>query len=115
MLSILFLLLSGINATSLRKRSLDETALVIASSTSAADEAVSILNAHDQPSQLLIMAANGTDLPPLETISGSNSVGNFGLIIIIGLATYDYGGTIGWASPITSAQWTDLYSYQSKI
>lgn len=60
------------------------------------------------------MAQNGTDLPPLETIAGSNSAGNFGLIIIIGLASYDYGGSIGWESLITSAQWTALYSYQLK-
>lgn len=90
------------------------TALVIASSASAADEAVSILNALGQPNQLLAIAQSGTPLPPLETVRVSTTTGNFGLIIIIGMVSYNYGGTTGWASAITSDQWTALYAYQLK-
>ena len=60
------------------------------------------------------MAANGTSLPVMEATTGGKSIGNYGLIVIIGLVTYDYGGTIGWASAITAAQWNTLYAYQLK-
>lgn len=118
-LSIL-LQLSGINAARVRRQSSSisivsaETALLIAVSSGAADEAVAVLNQHNQATDLLVMPQNGAALPTLETINGTDSVGNFGLIIIIGMASYDYGGTVGWASAITSDQWTALYAYQSK-
>jgi hypothetical protein len=113
---ILFSLLPGSDATHVKRQttSLSETALVIAVSADAANEAVGILNGYNQPTQLFVVAQNGTDLPPLETISGSNSAGNFGLIIVIGLVSYDYGGSIGWASAITTAQFSALYAYQLK-
>jgi hypothetical protein len=41
-------------------------------------------------------------------------VGNYGLIIVIGLVTYDYGNTTGWASAITTDQWNQLWAYQLK-
>jgi hypothetical protein len=50
----------------------------------------------------------------LEAVVSGKNIGNYGLIIIIGLVTYDYGGTIGWASAITTAQWNTLYAYQLK-
>ena len=57
----------------------------------------------------------GIALPTLETIdANNNSIGNFGLIIIIGLVSYDYGGTLGWQSALTTDQFTALYSYQTK-
>ena len=113
--AILFFFLSGSHASLLKRQSLSlsGTALVIAVSTDAADEAVSILNEFNQTTQVLVVAQNGTSLPALETVSGSTSVGNFGLVIVIGLASYDYGAT-GWASAITSDQWTALYAYQLK-
>jgi hypothetical protein len=46
-------------------------------------------------------------------VNGVN-VGNYGLIIVIGLVVYDYGGTTGWVSAITSNQWDTLYAYQTK-
>jgi hypothetical protein len=57
----------------------------------------------------------GVSLPTLEMVDAkNNSVGNFGLIIIIGLVSYDYGGTLGWQSAITTDQFTSLYNYQTK-
>lgn len=113
--AVLFSLISGSHASLLKRQTLSvsKTALVIAVSTNAANEAVSILNEFNQPTQVLVVAQTGTTLPALETVSGSTSVGNFGLIVIIGLASYDYGAT-GWASAITSDQFTALYAYQLK-
>lgn len=113
---ILFSLLSQTSATPVKRQttSFSDTALVIAVSDAAADEAVSLLNQYNQTTQLLLFAQNGTALPPLETVNGSSDVGNFGLIIVIGLASYDYGGTTGWASAITADQWSQLYAYQLK-
>src|SRR5947207_5814977 len=113
--AILVFLLSGSHASLLKRQTLSvsKTALVIAVSTDVANEAVSILNEFNQPAQVLVVPQTGTSLPALETVSGSTSVGNFGLIVIIGLASYDYGST-GWASAITSDQFTALYAYQLK-
>jgi hypothetical protein len=92
-----------------------QTALVLATDASAATEAVSILEGYGQPTQVVAIPQAGITLPTLETIDAwNNSVGNFGLIIIMGLVPYDYGGSIGWASAITSEQWTELYAYQLK-
>jgi hypothetical protein len=113
---VLFSLLSRTSATPVKRQttSFSDTALVIAVSDAAADEAVSLLNQYNQTTEVLVVAQNGTDLPSLETVNGSSDVGNFGLIVIIGLASYDYGGTTGWASAITPTQWSDLYAYQLK-
>ena len=112
LLGIVFLFLSGSHAAAVKRQStsVSSTALVIAVSTDAADEAVSILNNFNQTNQVLVVEQTGTPLPTLETISGSSSVGNYGLIIVIGLASYDYA--TGWASAITSEQWSALYAYQ---
>ena len=92
-----------------------QTALVLATDASAGAEATSILSGYGQPTELLSIPQEGIALPTLETIDAwNNSVGNFGLIVIIGLVPYDYGGSIGWASAITSDQWTQLYDYQLK-
>ena len=88
----------------------DGKALVIATGINASDQATSVLTAHNQNYQLLLVGQSGTPLPTLE----SNNIGNFGLIIIIGMASYNYGGTIGWASALTADQLTALYVYQVK-
>ena len=110
----LFSLLSAVHAVPVVKRqaagSVSNTALVIAISTDAADEAVSTLNQYNQPTDVLVVPQNGTDLPDLTTTEGSVTVGNYGLIIVIGLASYDYSA--GWASAITTDQWNTLYAYQ---
>jgi hypothetical protein len=95
--------------------SLYQTALVIATSAAAADEAMTILNGYGQPAQFLQFNQNGTSLPTLETIDATgNSVGNYGLIVIVGMVVYNFGGTTGWVTAITPAQWNTLYAYQLK-
>lgn len=92
-----------------------QTALVLAVNSAGAAEAVSILQGYGQPLEFLAVAQNGTALPPLETInSDGTSVGNYGLIVIISNCVYNYGGTIGWASSITSDQFNAIYAYQAK-
>jgi len=106
---------NGTTTTNSTSISLFQTALVIATDPTAGSEATDFLNGYGQPFYFLQFNQNGTVLPTLETIDASgNSVGNYGLIIIIGLVTYNYGGTIGWASAITADQWTALYAYQLK-
>jgi hypothetical protein len=115
--SIFFTTVSGAACpiTSVLPFSLYQTALVIATDAGAADQVMHILNGYGQPAYFLQFAKNGTNLPALETIQANGmSVGNYGLIIIVGLVTYDFGGTTGWASAITTAQWDALYAYQLK-
>src|SRR5579859_6638467 len=99
-----------IAASDANSLSLFQETLVIATDASAADEAVSLLQGYGQPTFLLSIPQAGAPLPALET----GNTGNFGLIIIIGLVTYDFGGTTGWASAITADQWNALYAYQLK-
>ena len=57
----------------------------------------------------------GATLPALETVDANNhTIGNFGLIVIVGLVSYDYGDSVGWQSAITTAQFSSLYEYQLK-
>lgn len=92
-----------------------QTALVIATDSSSAAEAVSILQGYGQPVEFLAMPQNVTALPSLETLnSDGTSVGNYGLIIIMSLCVYNYGGTTGWASAITAQQFNAIYAYQAK-
>jgi hypothetical protein len=102
---------SAVPSVAASGNSLFQTALVIATDPTAADEAVSLLQGYGQPTFLLSIPQAGAPLPALET---GNTTGNFGLIIIIGLVTYDFGGTTGWASAITADQWNALYAYQLK-
>jgi len=92
-----------------------QTALVIATDAAAGLEATAFLQGYGQPFTFLPFAQNGTALPALETNdTNGNSIGNYGLIVIVGLVTYDYGGNTGWASAITTDQWNTLYAYQTK-
>jgi hypothetical protein len=95
-------------------QSLSQTCLILAANAAAADQAVGVVQGYGTPLQVVSIPQTGAALPTLETISGTNSNGNYALIVVVGLVTYDYGGTTGWASAITAAQWTTLYNYQTK-
>src|SRR5579871_4651027 len=116
LLSTLFSILFGCEAAPARRQTTNfsQTALVIATSATAGDEATSIISGLGQQFQLLAVSQGGTPLPALETTGPSGTVGNFGLFIVVALASYDYGGSTGWASAITKDQWTALYAYQVK-
>jgi hypothetical protein len=108
--SILVLFVSVVASTN----SVYQTALVIATDDGTADQAVTTLQSYGMQYQVLNVPSTGTSLPSLETISGSNNMANFGLLIVISQVSYDYGGTIGWASALTDTQWNALYAYQTK-
>jgi hypothetical protein len=95
-------------------QSIYQTALVIASDDNTAAQATSILQGYGAPYVLLTVPQAGTSLPSLESTSIESNIGNFGLIIIIGQVSYNYGGSFGYASALTSAQWDVLYTYQTK-
>ncbi|KAK1138316.1 hypothetical protein N8T08_002851 [Aspergillus melleus] len=82
--------------------------LVIARDTAAAGVASSGLNAYGIPFTTLLVPQAGASLPDLNTTSG----GNFGGIVVAGEVSYDYGGTRGFQSALTTDQWNQLYAYQ---
>lgn len=113
-LSLLFLL-NVLTTITWAANSCLQTALILTTTEAgAADQATTVIQGYSTPLQVFHIPQAGTSLPILETISGSNGKGNYGLIIVVGLVSYDYGGTTGWASAITAAQWTQLYNYQTK-
>ena len=82
--------------------------LVIASNDHSVGVASSGLNAYGISFTELLVPKSGVDLPALNSSSG----GNFGGIIIASEVSYDYGGTTGFQSALTSDQWNQLHAYQ---
>src|SRR5271170_7824980 len=91
-----------------------QTALIIVSTIEPSDYVVATFQGYGSPYQLFQIPQTGAQLPVLETTSGGDTVGNFGLLIILAQASYDYGGDIGWTSALTDPQWDALYAYQVK-
>jgi hypothetical protein len=91
-----------------------QTALIIVPDDGSEDQAVTILRGYGMQYQVLIVPATGASLPTLETVSGGDNTGNFGLIIVISQVSYDYGGTRGWDSAVNETQWNTIYAYQVK-
>ncbi|KAE8349034.1 hypothetical protein BDV28DRAFT_142066 [Aspergillus coremiiformis] len=82
--------------------------LVIAKDTYAANVASSGLNGYGIPFTTLLVPQAGVSLPALNGTSG----GNFGGIVVASDVSYDYGGTKGFQSALTTDQWNQLYAYQ---
>lgn len=101
-------------SSTLNPRAVDETfvkstILIFARDTASAYSAWSGLNGYAIPYQVVIVPQTGiTQLPELFT----GTEGNYGAIVVLSEVSYDYGGTIGFASALTTAQWTSLYEYQ---
>jgi hypothetical protein len=89
--------------------SLKSTVLIFARDTASAYSAYSGLNGYGIPYQVVVVPQAGITLPAL---TSSATAGNYGAIIILSEVSYDYGGTIGFASALTAAQFTTLYKYQ---
>jgi hypothetical protein len=66
------------------------------------------LNGYGIPFQNLLVPQAGIALPALNT----SGVGNFAGIVVASAVSYDYGGTTGFQSALTSDQWNTLYAYQ---
>ncbi|KAJ5428056.1 hypothetical protein N7445_009510 [Penicillium cf. griseofulvum] len=82
--------------------------LVIARDVASANVASSGLNGYGIPFTTLVVPSAGVALPALNGTAG----GNFGGIVIASEVSYDYGGTTGFQSALTTDQWTQLYAYQ---
>ncbi|RFU27103.1 hypothetical protein B7463_g9237, partial [Scytalidium lignicola] len=89
--------------------SVKSTILVIARDTASAYSGFSGLNGYGIPYQVLVVPQAGVALPVLNS---SVSIGNFGAIVVLSEVSYDYGGTTGFQSALTAAQWATLYQYQ---
>lgn len=99
----------AVTADTIIADTINSTALVIATDIVSAYSAYSGLNDHGIPYYVLVVPINGTTLPSL---NDSATVGNYGLIVVLSEVSYDYGGTEGYQSALTTAQWTALFNYQ---
>ncbi|KAJ5692219.1 hypothetical protein N7462_001642 [Penicillium macrosclerotiorum] len=96
------------SATAISQASVAANILVIAKDDTSAKVAYSGLNAYGIPYTALIVPQAGVSLPTLNSSSG----GNFGGIVVASEVSYDYGGTTGYQSALTTDQWNQLYAYQ---
>ena len=88
--------------------SVSSTVLIFARDTASSNSATSGLQGYGIPYQVEIVPKAGITLPELNS---STTEGNYGGIIVLGEAAYDYDGA--WASALSSAQWQQLYDYQT--
>jgi hypothetical protein len=77
--------------------------------SSSAYSGSSGFNAYGIPYEVLIVPQAGITLPTLNTTATN---GTYGGIVVLDELSYNYGGTIGWASALTTDQWNTLYNYQ---
>ncbi|CAI6080381.1 unnamed protein product [Clonostachys chloroleuca] len=96
-------------SSTLPSATVDSTVLIIAKDAATAKLASDGLNAYGIPFQNFIVAQAGSTLPVLNS---SLTSGNYGGIIVMSSVAYNYGGTTGWQSAITTDQWTALNNYQ---
>ncbi|RKF82555.1 putative extracellular serine-rich protein [Golovinomyces cichoracearum] len=85
------------------------TVLILARDMNSAYSVSSGLNGYGIPHEVRVVPKTGILLPILNE---SDSQGNYGAIFVVSDVTYDYGGTLGFQSAITGAQWTAIFDYQ---
>ncbi|KAJ5680602.1 hypothetical protein N7536_011741 [Penicillium majusculum] len=95
-------------ATPLNHAAVAADILVIARDAASAGVASSGLNGYGIPFTTLIVPSAGVTLPDLNGTAG----GNFGGIVVASEVSYEYGGTLGFQSALTTDQWNQLYAYQ---
>ncbi|KAJ5967515.1 hypothetical protein N7501_003763 [Penicillium viridicatum] len=96
------------SATPLNHAAVAADILVIARDAASAGIASSGLNGYGIPFTTLIVPSAGVTLPDLNGTAG----GNFGGIVVASEVSYEYGGTLGFQSALTTDQWNQLYAYQ---
>lgn len=89
-------------------QTVSNTILVIARDTASAYSATSGFNGYGIPVETLLVPQAGVALPALNS---SATRGNYGGIVILSEVSYSYA--TGFASALTSAQFQQLYSYQT--
>lgn len=85
------------------------TVLIFARDTASSYSGYSGLNGYAIPYQVVVVPQAGVNLPALNSSATS---GNYGAIVILSEVSYNYGGTTGFQSALTSAQLATLYQYQ---
>lgn len=85
------------------------TVLILARDSATAYSASSGLNGYGIPFQVVVVPKEGIALP---TLNSTETTGGYGAIVVISEVSYDYGGTTGFQSALTSAQWAVIYQYQ---
>lgn len=86
----------------------DSTILIFARDSYSASTVSSGLEGYGIPYEVVLVPQAGITLPAL---TSSSTAGNYGGIVVVGAVSYDYSGS--WASAITAAQWTSIYTYQT--
>ena len=86
------------------------TILVFSRDAASGSSATSGLSDYGIPFQLVLVPQSGITLPAL---SSSATNGNYGGIIVMSELAYEY--STGWGSAFTTAQWQQLYDYQTEF
>jgi hypothetical protein len=106
LLLTLFSLLLSVRAAT----TVSNTILVLAKDAASGYHGTSGLAGYGIPYQLVIVPQAGITLPTLNT---SLTSGNYGGVIVVSDVVYDYGAPLGFTSAITTAQWNQLFAYQT--
>lgn len=88
--------------------SVSNTILVFARDSASATVATLGLQGYGIPYQTVIVPQSGVALPVLNS---STTAGNYGGILVLSEVSYQY--STGFLSALTTAQWTQLYNYQT--
>ncbi|KAJ9624033.1 hypothetical protein H2203_005480 [Taxawa tesnikishii (nom. ined.)] len=102
------LALSLLTTAAAAGKTVGNTILVFARDTASAGSATSGLQGYGIPYQTVIVPQEGITLP---TLNSSTTAGNYGGFIVLSEVSYDYNGS--WESAISTAQWQQLYNYQT--
>ena len=92
------------------QNTVSNTILVFARDSTSGYSATSGFNAYGIPYQLVIVPQAGITLP---TLNSSTTAGNYGGILVLSEVAYSY--STGWGSALTTAQWQQLYNYQTQF
>lgn len=111
-LRISFLALILLFCSVVRAATVTSTVLVFARDEGQATTATNPLRGYGIPYQVVMVPQAGVTLPPLNS---SPNDANFGLIVVLGSVSYDYGANGGWRSALTPEQWTQLRDYQKSF
>lgn len=90
------------------QNTVQSTILIFARDTTSAYDAYSGFNAYGIPYDVVIVPQAGITLP---TLNSSATQGNYGGIVVLSEVSYSYNGS--WESALTTAQWQQLYTYQT--
>lgn len=88
--------------------SVSSTVLILARDEASAPSAYSGLRGYGIPYQVVTVPSTGTTLP---TLNSSIITGNYGAIVVLSEVSYQY--PTGFFSALTTAQWQQLYDYQT--